>query len=350
MKILKSVSIVVFITLFAIGCGSSVSGTVLDDNGNPIEGAAVTIMSCSVTVTTDANGFFSATVEIGTHTLEIEMDSILIHSEQIIIEGNAPLQLSNITTNYDPDTIDNDGDSYTENQGDCNDSDININPGAEEICGDGIDQDCNSSDLTCPIPTEDIDDDGDSYTENQGDCNDSDININPGAEEICGDGIDQDCNSSDLTCPISAEDIDDDGDSYTENQGDCNDSDININPGAEEICGDGIDQDCNLSDLTCPNPADDIDDDGDTFTENQGDCDDGDAAVYPGALKICDGKDSNCDGKRDFSTDKDEDGDGVPMCGGDCNDSDSSINPDAEEICGDGIDQDCNSSDLTCPI
>jgi PBP1b-binding outer membrane lipoprotein LpoB len=169
MKILKSVSIIVFITLFAIGCGSSggggddtqppstktttVSGTVLDDNGNPIEGAAVTIMSDPVTVTTDANGFFSATVEIGTHTLEIKMGSILIHSEQIICEENTPLQLSNITTNYDPDNndIDNDGDSYTENQGDCNDSDININPGAEEICGDSIDQDCNRSDLTCPI-------------------------------------------------------------------------------------------------------------------------------------------------------------------------------------------------------
>ena len=169
MKILKSVSIIVFITLFAIGCGSSggggddtqpsstkkttVSGTVLDDNGNPIEGAAVTIMSDPVTVTTDATGFFSATVEIGTHTLEIKMGSILIHSEQIICEENTPLQLSNITANYDPDSndIDNDGDSYTENQGDCNDSDITINPGAEEICGDSIDQDCNKSDLTCPI-------------------------------------------------------------------------------------------------------------------------------------------------------------------------------------------------------
>ena len=48
-----------------------------------------------------------------------------------------------------PNDFDNDGDGFTENQGDCNDDNTNINPGAEEICGDGIDQDCNSVDLDC---------------------------------------------------------------------------------------------------------------------------------------------------------------------------------------------------------
>jgi len=37
--------------------------------------------------------------------------------------------------------IDNDGDSYNENQGDCDDTDASINPGATEI-EDGIDNDC----------------------------------------------------------------------------------------------------------------------------------------------------------------------------------------------------------------
>ncbi|MFZ0724697.1 MAG: MopE-related protein [Desulfobacterales bacterium] len=91
-----------------------------------------------------------------------------------------------------------DGDGYTEGQGDCNDQNAAINPGAVDICGDGIDQDCNGSDPVCdPL---DPDTDGDGYTESQGDCNDDNAAVNPGAIDICGDGIDQDCSGEDLTC------------------------------------------------------------------------------------------------------------------------------------------------------
>ena len=150
-----------------------------------------------------------------------------------------------------PDTSENDdsdGDGYTEIEGDCDDSDSNIHPGATEICGDGIDQDCDGVDLTCPVDPNDTDNDQDGYTENEGDCDDTDSDVYPGAKEICGDGIDQDCDGKDEACD---DDIDDDNDGYTENEGDCNDNDANINPDAVEICGDGIDQDCDGVDQVC---------------------------------------------------------------------------------------------------
>jgi hypothetical protein len=195
----------------------------------------------------------------------------------------------------DPMTTDNDGDGYSEIQGDCNDATAAISPGAFDICGDGIDQDCSGSDAICPIDPFNIDDDGDGYTENQGDCNDATASIRPGAPDICGDGIDQDCSGADAVCPVDPLTTDDDGDGYSENQGDCNDATALIFPGAVDICGDGIDQDCSGADATCP-PLD-TDNDGDGYTENQGDCDDTSALISPGAVDICgDGIDQDCSG------------------------------------------------------
>ena len=56
----------------------------------------------------------------------------------------------------------------------------------------------------------------------------------------------------------------------------------------------------------------DIDNDNDGFTENQGDCNDTDASTYPGATELADGKDNDCDGEIDedleTSTVTDQDG------------------------------------------
>jgi hypothetical protein len=150
-----------------------------------------------------------------------------------------------IIPHNDSGSNDFDNDGVTENEGDCNDKESAIHPGADEICGDGIDQDCNGKDLACSTDPNDIDNDKDGFTENQNDCDDNNSDIHPDAKEVCGDGIDQDCNGKDLACSADPNDIDNDKDGFTENQNDCNDENPNINPDAKEICDDSIDQNCN---------------------------------------------------------------------------------------------------------
>jgi len=50
---------------------------------------------------------------------------------------------------------------------------------------------------------------------------------------------------------IPADCVDGDNDGWSKDCGDCNDGDASIYPGAPEICGDGIDQDCSGADLAC---------------------------------------------------------------------------------------------------
>src|SRR5262245_50088575 len=75
------------------------------------------------------------------------------------------------------------------------------------------------------------------------------------------------------------------------------------------------------------------DNDGDGFSYKQGDCDDRNPSIYPGAPELCDNKDHNCNGIYDDICDDDHDGYAVvgsgQLPGGDCDDRDPLVNPGA---------------------
>ncbi|MBI4849032.1 MAG: hypothetical protein HY808_10745 [Nitrospirae bacterium] len=240
--------------------------------------------------------------------------------------------------------------------GDCDDNNPNRFPGNPEIC-DGIDNDCVGG---VPAAEKDLDQDGYRICSSPADCNDNDFSVNPGVQEYCSDTKDNNCNGQIDEAACICPDADGDGQTLQACGGtDCNDNDNTVYLGAAELCADGKDNDCDgITDIQDPNatgcPAYCVDADGDNyFVGGIGcgavDCDDNDANVHPGAQRICDGKDSDCDGRKDFSTDEDKDHDGVAWCAGDCDDNNANRFPGNKEgsygdpTCSDGIDNDCDS-------
>jgi hypothetical protein len=307
---------------------------------------------------------------------------------------------------------------------DCDDANASANPGMQELCGNGVDDDCDGLTDSGPNVSGCVpfyaDNDGDGFGSGDpacqcgakglfsatktGDCDDSDPKVSPGAKELCGDAKDDDCNgltdeANGQGCTNFWVDLDGDGfgaatptclcaatASYTAMQdGDCNDSAIGINPAATETCN-GADDNCNgtvdeMGASGCVLYY--VDGDGDGFgnpatglclcgktllssTATGGDCNDDSGAAHPGASEVCDGLDNDCDGLTDeqdaggckaWYADGDGDGWGdstksACLCAadaifkvgkfGDCNDGNAAISPGAKEIC-DGVDNNCAS-------
>lgn len=180
--------------------------------------------------------------------------------------------------------------------GDCDDSSSSISPDVEETPGDEIDQNCDGSEdcfqnsdgdgYRSQFPRTFASSDTDCQDEGEapaglpaGDCDDDRDDINPGAIEIPGDGVDQNCDQmeecySDLDedgyrtddpaalTEDSDEDCRDEGEApATAPAGDCDDTRADAFPGAIEIAGDGVDQDCDDRELCV------LDEDGDGVPE-----------------------------------------------------------------------------------
>jgi hypothetical protein len=115
--------------------------------------------------------------------------------------------------------VDNDGDGFSSPE-DCDDANNTIYPGATEQCN-GKDDNCDGSvDEGTPKGSKTFyqDSDGDTYgnaeesrtacnaptgyVSNSRDCDDTDAEVNPGADEVCGDGKDNDCDGSGGTCGL----------------------------------------------------------------------------------------------------------------------------------------------------
>ena len=109
---------------------------------------------------------------------------------------------------------------WAENTDDCDDLVATVNPDATETCNE-VDDDCDSEvdeDVTtvfysdadgdgfgdpsatvnaCEVPT--------GYAATDDDCDDTEATVNPGAEEVCDDGIDNNCDGEGGECSIDPE-------------------------------------------------------------------------------------------------------------------------------------------------
>ncbi|MDP2309314.1 MAG: putative metal-binding motif-containing protein [Pseudomonadota bacterium] len=179
-----------------------------------------------------------------------------------------------VDTAADTDT-DTDSDTDTDTDSDT-DTDTDTDSDADTDADTDADADTDTDTDTDTTPAECSDDlDGDGVTAGDGDCRPDDAEAFPGAPERCN-GRDDNCDgkvdeddpcvapfapppppedTGDTAVPDTAvPETDDDGDGYSESEGDCDDTNRRINPRSPETCGNGIDENCDGVDDECDEP------------------------------------------------------------------------------------------------
>ena len=119
----------------------------------------------------------------------------------------------------EPSPVDADGDGWASDE-DCDDDDPLVHPDAVEVCNgkddncDGLVDDADPAIVGQGTFYADADGDGfgdltaavlaceapDGYVTDASDCFDSNPEVHPGAEEVCGDGLDNDCDGTPADC------------------------------------------------------------------------------------------------------------------------------------------------------
>ena len=149
---------------------------------------------------------------------------------------------------------------WVEDTSDCDDLDASVNPDGQEVCNGGTDDDCDgladAADDSLDLSTGTVffvDGDGDGHgdaeqlacaleaglVEADGDCDDTDADVHPDAEEVCDDGIDQNCNGVADGCEWAAALDTDDAD--VELEGESSSDRFGTALAAADVDGDGYD-------------------------------------------------------------------------------------------------------------